>query len=276
MIATRSNIFVLERQNMPRNRIVLVTIGIMLSLFLASMESTVVATAMPTIVGQLGGLQHYSWVFSAYMLTSTTTVPLYGKLSDIYGRRRIYVIAMALFLTGSVMSGLAASMTQLIFARALHHMGDLSERDYLAYRRLFDLTVNSLPVVTANPNDVTVCAGSPTSFSVTATGTTLTYQWQEDSGGGFVNLANVAPYSNVTTATLNISDVTGLGGNRYRAVVSGTCAPAAMSSSPTSDSTGTGPKRRESIGGPKPAAAVTASSASASSRCSSSSRRLRI
>jgi EmrB/QacA subfamily drug resistance transporter len=108
---------------MSHNRIILVTIGIMLSLFLASMESTVVATAMPTIVGQLGGLEHYSWVFSAFMLTSTTFVPLYGKLSDIYGRRRIYVIAMALFLIGSVMSGLATSMTQLIFARALQGLG---------------------------------------------------------------------------------------------------------------------------------------------------------
>jgi len=108
---------------MSRNRIILVTIGIMLSLFLASMESTVVATAMPTIVGQLGGLEHYSWVFSAFMLTSTTFVPLYGKLSDIYGRRRIYVIAMALFLIGSVMSGLATSMTQLILARALQGLG---------------------------------------------------------------------------------------------------------------------------------------------------------
>jgi EmrB/QacA subfamily drug resistance transporter len=108
---------------MSRNRIILVTIGIMLSLFLASMESTVVATAMPTIVGQLGGLEHYSWVFSAFMLASTTCVPLYGKLSDIYGRRRIYVIAMSLFLVGSVMSGLANSMTQLIFARALQGLG---------------------------------------------------------------------------------------------------------------------------------------------------------
>ena len=108
---------------MSRNRIILVTIGIMLSLFLASMESTVVATAMPTIVGQLGGLEHYSWVFSAFMLASTTTVPLYGKLSDIYGRRRIYVIAMALFLLGSILSGFAQSMTQLIGARALQGLG---------------------------------------------------------------------------------------------------------------------------------------------------------
>ena len=108
---------------MSRNRIIFVVIGIMLSLFLASMESTVVATAMPTIVGQLGGLEHYSWVFAAFMLTSTTTVPLYGKLSDLYGRRKIYVIAMVLFLVGSVLCGTANSMTQLIFARALQGIG---------------------------------------------------------------------------------------------------------------------------------------------------------
>jgi MFS family permease len=108
---------------MSRSRIILVTAGIMLSLFLASMESTVVATAMPTIVGQLGGLQHYSWVFSAYMLASTTMVPLYGKLSDLYGRRRLYIFAMTLFLTGSVLSGLARNMTGLIAARTLQGLG---------------------------------------------------------------------------------------------------------------------------------------------------------
>ena len=108
---------------MSRNRIILVTIGIMLSLFLASMESTVVATATPTIVGDLGGLEHFSWVFSAFMLTSTVTVPLYGKLSDLYGRRKLYVIAMALFLAGSVLCGLANSMTQLILARGLQGIG---------------------------------------------------------------------------------------------------------------------------------------------------------
>ncbi|HLO16011.1 MAG TPA: MDR family MFS transporter [Anaerolineales bacterium] len=108
---------------MSRNRIILVTAGIMLSLFLASMESTVVATAMPTIVGQLGGLEHYSWVFSAFMLASTTSVPLYGKISDLYGRRKLYVFAMALFLMGSILCGWANSMTGLIFARAIQGLG---------------------------------------------------------------------------------------------------------------------------------------------------------
>src|ERR1051325_4384472 len=108
---------------MSRNRIILVTAGIMLSLFLASMESTVVATAMPTIVGQLGGLDHYSWIFSAFMLTSTTSVPLFGKISDLYGRRNLYVLAMLLFLVGSILCGWANSMTGLIFARALQGLG---------------------------------------------------------------------------------------------------------------------------------------------------------
>ena len=104
-------------------RTMVVVAGIMLSLFMASMEATVIATAMPTIVAQLGGLEIYSWAFSAYMLTSTCTVPVYGKLSDIYGRRIIYAIAMTLFLIGSVLCGFAQSMEQLIFFRALQGIG---------------------------------------------------------------------------------------------------------------------------------------------------------
>ncbi|MFN8485966.1 MAG: MDR family MFS transporter [Caldilineaceae bacterium] len=108
---------------MSRNRKIVVTLGIMLSLFMASMESTVIATAMPTIVSQLGGLEHYSWVFAAFMLTSTTFVPLYGKLSDLYGRRRVYLVAMILFLLGSLFCGLARTMPQLIIFRALQGLG---------------------------------------------------------------------------------------------------------------------------------------------------------
>lgn len=108
---------------MTRRRTIVVTIGLMFSLFLASMEATVVATAMPTIVGQLGGLETYSWVFSAYMLASTTMVPLFGKLSDIFGRRPVYLSAMALFLFGSLLCGLATSMNQLIAFRAVQGIG---------------------------------------------------------------------------------------------------------------------------------------------------------
>ncbi|MDQ3249737.1 MAG: MFS transporter [Chloroflexota bacterium] len=108
---------------MSRPRIILVTIGLMLGLFMASMEVTVVSTAMPTIVGELGGLALYSWVFSAYMVTSTTTIPLFGKLSDIYGRRSVYAVAMLLFLVGSLLCGRATSMTQLVAFRALQGLG---------------------------------------------------------------------------------------------------------------------------------------------------------
>jgi len=108
---------------MSYRRVVVVTAAIMLSLFLASMEATVVATGMPTIVSQLGGLEYYSWVFSAYMLTSTTTVPLYGKLSDLYGRKPVYAAAMLLFLIGSLLCGFSQSMVQLIAARAVQGVG---------------------------------------------------------------------------------------------------------------------------------------------------------
>jgi EmrB/QacA subfamily drug resistance transporter len=108
---------------MSSSRITIVITSILLSLFMASMEATVVATAMPTIVGQLGGLSIYSWVFALYMLTSTTTVPIYGKLSDLYGRRPIYAIAMVLFLFGSVLCGLAQTMEQLIVFRAIQGLG---------------------------------------------------------------------------------------------------------------------------------------------------------
>ena len=87
------------------------------------MEGTVVATAMPTIVGELGGLPIYSWVFSIYLLTSTTTVPIYGKLSDIYGRKLIYMISMGMFLAGSVLCGQARTMDQLVLFRAVQGIG---------------------------------------------------------------------------------------------------------------------------------------------------------
>jgi len=108
---------------MSRRRVILVTVGIMLSLLMASMEATVVATAMPTIVAHLGGLAIYSWVFSAFMLASTTTVPIFGKLSDLYGRRPVYTVAMAFFLVGSLLCGRAQSMPQLIAFRVVQGVG---------------------------------------------------------------------------------------------------------------------------------------------------------
>ncbi|GAB4180418.1 MAG: MDR family MFS transporter [Roseiflexaceae bacterium] len=108
---------------MNQTRVIVVTAGVMMSLFLASMESTVVATAMPTIVSQLGGLDSYAWVFTAFMLTSTTVVPVFGKLADLYGIRSIYLVAISIFLLGSFLCGIATSMTELIIYRAVQGVG---------------------------------------------------------------------------------------------------------------------------------------------------------
>jgi EmrB/QacA subfamily drug resistance transporter len=95
----------------------------MLGIFLAAIEQTVVATAMPTLVATLGGLNIYSWVFSVYLLTSTVSVPLWGRLSDIYGRKPYYIASIGLFLLGSVLAGFSQSMAFLVFARAVQGVG---------------------------------------------------------------------------------------------------------------------------------------------------------
>jgi EmrB/QacA subfamily drug resistance transporter len=97
--------------------------GVMLSVFLAAMESTVVATAMPRVVESLGGVNIYSWVFSGFLLTSTVTMPLWGRLSDLFGRRPVYLSGLIVFLLGSALSGLAQNMAQLIVFRMLQGLG---------------------------------------------------------------------------------------------------------------------------------------------------------
>ncbi len=104
-------------------RRVVATAGVLGGTFLAAIETTVVAAAMPTVADQLGGLSYYSWVFSAYLLTSTVSIPLWGKLSDLYGRRRFYLWSVGLFLIGSALSGWAQTMPQLILFRALQGVG---------------------------------------------------------------------------------------------------------------------------------------------------------
>ncbi|MGH7278568.1 MAG: MFS transporter, partial [Candidatus Rokuibacteriota bacterium] len=98
-------------------------LGVMLSVFLAAMESTVVATAMPTVVASLGGISIYAWVFSGFLLTSTVTMPLWGRLSDLFGRRCTYVVGLVIFLAGSALSGVAQSMAQLIAFRMVQGLG---------------------------------------------------------------------------------------------------------------------------------------------------------
>ena len=100
-----------------------VVIGVMTGMAIAALEATVVGTAMPTVIATLHGINHYSWVFSAYIVTSTVTVPIWGKLSDLYGRRLLYQIGIGVFLLGTLMSGLSNSMTELIIFRAIQGLG---------------------------------------------------------------------------------------------------------------------------------------------------------
>jgi len=107
---------------MTRNKAFILT-GVMLGMLLAALDQTIVATALPRIVEEFNGLSHLSWVFTSYMLASTITVPIYGKLSDIYGRRGLYLLAIGVFLLGSILSGAAHSMMQLILFRGIQGIG---------------------------------------------------------------------------------------------------------------------------------------------------------
>lgn len=99
------------------------TCGVLGGNFLAAIEATIVAAAMPTVVEQLGGLGHYSWVFSAYLLAATVTMPLWGKFSDLYGRRWFYLAAVSFFVGGSMLCGTAQSMSALIVYRVIQGIG---------------------------------------------------------------------------------------------------------------------------------------------------------
>jgi EmrB/QacA subfamily drug resistance transporter len=107
----------------PKREILIVLPGLMLALILAMLDQTVVSTALPRIVGDLGGVTHLSWVVTAYILASTITTPLYGKLGDQYGRKRWLIASIVIFLIGSALSGLSHSMDQLIAFRALQGIG---------------------------------------------------------------------------------------------------------------------------------------------------------
>ena len=110
-------------ENIPTRRKLLVMAGVMAALFLAALDQTIVATALPRIVQEFHGLEHLSWVIAAYLLASTVVVPVYGKLSDLYGRKPFILSAIILFLIGSVLSGFSQSMLQLVIFRALQGLG---------------------------------------------------------------------------------------------------------------------------------------------------------
>lgn len=110
-------------QQLSHRQILVVFSGLLLGMFLAALDQTIVATALPTITGELGGLNHLSWVVTSYLLASTIAAPIYGKLGDLFGRKQLFRIAIAVFLVGSVLSGLAQDMPQLIAFRAVQGLG---------------------------------------------------------------------------------------------------------------------------------------------------------
>ena len=101
----------------------LILVGVLLGMLLSSLDQTIVGTAMPRVIAELGGLEHYAWVATGYMLASTVMVPIWGKLSDIYGRRPFFILGMVLFLIGSALSGTSQNMTQLIGYRGVQGLG---------------------------------------------------------------------------------------------------------------------------------------------------------
>src|SRR5450631_545169 len=104
-------------------QIMVILSGLMTGMLLAALDQTIVSTALPTIVGDLGGLQHLSWVVTAYLLASTASTPLYGKISDLYGRKPVFRFAIIVFLIGSALAGLSTQMWELIAARGIQGLG---------------------------------------------------------------------------------------------------------------------------------------------------------
>ena len=114
---------ILGIRSLPRRQIVITLTGVMLAMFLSSLDQTIVGTAMPRIITDLGGFAHYTWVTTAYIIASTITIPITGKLTDMYGRKWFYIAGLAIFITGSLLCGLSQTMTQIIIFRGLQGMG---------------------------------------------------------------------------------------------------------------------------------------------------------
>ena len=108
---------------LEHRQVLVVFSGLLLAMLLAALDSTIVSTALPTIVGELGGLEHLAWVVTAYLLAQTVVTPVYGKLGDLYGRKIVLQVGIVIFLVGSVLCGMSRNMTQLIVFRAIQGLG---------------------------------------------------------------------------------------------------------------------------------------------------------
>jgi EmrB/QacA subfamily drug resistance transporter len=108
---------------LPRRQVLITLAGVLLAMFLSSLDQTVVGTAMPRIITDLGGFTQYTWVTTAYIITSTIAIPITGKLTDMYGRKWFYIVGLGIFMLGSLLCGFSYSMTQLIFFRGFQGIG---------------------------------------------------------------------------------------------------------------------------------------------------------
>src|SRR5437667_6649701 len=120
---TRPQVAPASFQALPRRTVVLTLVGLMLGLLLAALDQTIVGTAMPRVIAELNGFEHYAWVAVAYLVTATTMVPIVGKLSDLYGRKWFFIGGIIVFLIGSALCGASQSMTQLIVFRGFQGLG---------------------------------------------------------------------------------------------------------------------------------------------------------
>src|SRR3989338_1955851 len=105
-----------------KNKLVIM-LSVLSGMFLSALDQTIVSTALPKIIASLGGIELLSWVVSSYLLASTATIIIYGRLSDIYGRKKLFILGIGIFLFGSVLSGLSQNIVQLIIFRAIQGIG---------------------------------------------------------------------------------------------------------------------------------------------------------
>ena len=110
----------------PRRKKLLILVGVLIGMLMAALDQTVVATALPRVVADLGGFDRFAWVFTAYMLASTALIPMMGKISDMYGRKWVFVGGVVVFMLGSALSGTSQTMGQLILFRAVQGIGAAS------------------------------------------------------------------------------------------------------------------------------------------------------
>jgi EmrB/QacA subfamily drug resistance transporter len=110
-------------RSLPRRQVMITLAGVMLAMFLSSLDQTIVGTAMPKIIVSLGGFTQYTWVSTAYIITSTVAIPITGKLTDMYGRKWFYIAGIIIFVVGSILCGISQTMTQLIFSRGFQGVG---------------------------------------------------------------------------------------------------------------------------------------------------------